>query len=127
MRIFLSLILLVLLGCSDSSDSQVTGGEFTVHFENTKDHELAKKVVAFWKSDSLMTGKPQDVRLKRTNDGYDLLLISSKAKKASDLTFDDIQALTTLEERLQLRVFKDKNVSIVISDENFKPLFRPTK
>jgi len=126
MRLLLSLLLFMFIGCSDSSDSQVTGGEFTVHFEDTEDHELAKGIVKFWKEDSLLTGKAQDVRLKRTNKGYDLLLISSKMKVKKDLTFDDIKSLTTLENRLQKKVFGGEDVSIVIADENFKPLFRPT-
>ena len=125
MRFLLSLIVLAFIGCADSSDSQVTGGEFTVHFENKEDHELAKEIVEFWKEDSLMTGKPQDVRLKRTNKGYDLLLISNKMKSKKDLTFDDIKSLTTLENRLQTKVFGSETVTIVIADENFKPLFSP--
>ena len=126
MRLLLSLLLLATIGCTDTSDSQVTGGEFTVHFDNTKDHELAKEIVEFWKKDSLITGKPQDVRLKRTNKGYDLMLISTKIKSAEELTFDDIKSLTKLQERLQTRVFRTEEVSLVIGDENFKPLFRPT-
>lgn len=126
MRLLFSLLLLASIGCTDSSDSQVTGGEFTVHFDNTEDHELAKEIVKFWKKDSLITGKPQDVRLKRTNKGYDLMLISTKIKSAKELTFDDIKSLTKLQERLQTRVFRTEEVSLVIGDENFKPLFRPT-
>ncbi|MCR9172581.1 MAG: hypothetical protein NXI10_08825 [bacterium] len=126
MRILLALILLTIIGCTDSSDSQVSGGQFTVHFNNTKDHDLAKDIVKFWKSDSLITGKPQDVRLKRTNGGYDLLLIATEKMKADTLTFEDIRSLTELEQRLQANVFGDKTVTIVVADENFKPLYRPT-
>lgn len=125
MRILLSLAILFVIGCTDSSDSQVTGGEFTVHFADKKDYKLAKSIVEFWKKDSLMTGEPQDVRLKRTNDGYDLLLISTGLTDPSDLTFEDLRSLDTLQERLQARVFHDERVSLVIADKNFKPLFRP--
>lgn len=125
MRLFFAIVLLTFIGCADSSDSQVTGGEFTVHFENKEDHELAKEIVAFWKNDSLMTGKPQDVRLSRTNKGYDLMLISTKLKRSEDLTFEDIKSLSTLQQRLQVKVFGAEDVALVIGDENFKPLFRP--
>ena len=126
MRLLLSLILFAFIGCTDGSDSQVTGGEFTVHFENKDDYQLAKDILEFWKTDSLLTGKPQDVRLKRTNKGYDLMLISNKIKAEKDLTFEEIKSLTTLQERLQTRVFRSEQVSLVLTDENFKTLFRPS-
>jgi hypothetical protein len=125
MRLLLSLLLLTLIGCSDATDSEVSGGKFTVHFNNTKDHELAKKIVEFWKEDSLLTGEPQDVRLERTQNGYDLYLISERVEKKDDLTFEEIKSLTTLKQHLQEKVFKEKQLSLVIADENFKPLFRP--
>lgn len=127
MRILICLVLLAFVGCSDTSDSQVSGGNFTVYFENPKDFDLAKDIVEFWKKDSLMTGKKQDVRLTRSSNGYDLLLIAEKKKKAADLTFEEIKSLSTLEERLMTRVFRGEDVSIVIADENFKPLFQPTR
>jgi len=125
MRFLHAFVFLAVLGCTDTQDSEVTGGEFTVHFTQPEDHELAKDIVQFWKEDSLMTGNPQDVRLKQTNAGYDLILVSIKHKSMDDLGFEEIKSLTELQKRLQRKVFKEKEVSLVIGDETFKPLFRP--
>lgn len=119
------LLLLLLLGCTDQTDSVVTGGKFSVHFESKDDYDLAKDIVDFWKKEELMTGKEQDVKLKRTSQGYELMLISVKRKKMEELTFDEIRSLTKLHQKLQEDVFKDKAFEIVLTDDTFKPLFRP--
>ncbi len=126
MRFLLAFVFFAAIGCTDTQDSSVTGGEFTVHFSDPADHDLAKEIVTFWKEDSLMTGNPQDVRLKRTNAGYDLMLVSVKYERMEDLGFEEIKALTELEKRLQLKVFQEKEVTLVIGNQNFKPLFRPS-
>ena len=126
MRLLAAILFLSLLGCNDNQDSTVTGGEFSVHFQNPDDHDLAKEIVTFWKEDSLMTGNPQDVRLIRTNAGYDLMLVSVKHKSMNELGFEEIKSLTELQKRLQRKVFKEHEVSLVIGDESFKPLFRPS-
>jgi len=126
MRFLYLFLLLFLIGCSEEKDSVVTGGEFSVHFDNQEDYDLAKKIVTFWKKEGLMTGKKQDVKLKRTKKGYDLMLISIKRKKMEELTFEEISSLTILRRNLQQEVFKDKQVDIVLTDESFKPLFRPS-
>jgi len=128
MRNYLIILLLVIavVGCADSEDSQVSGGEFTVHFDNTEDVELAKSIVKFWKEDSLLTGKPQDVRLVRKKKGYELLLIASKEKAKEGLNFEDLEALSELQKQLQEKVFVKSSVSVVIADENFKVITRPS-
>lgn len=128
MRNYLIIFLLIFaaVGCSDSEDSEVSGGEFTVHFNDTKDVELAKSIVKFWKSDSLLTGKPQDVRLVHKKKGYDLLLIASEEKAKKGLNFKDLEALSELQKRLQEEVFKKSSVSLVIADENFNVITRPS-
>ena len=126
MRLLMAILFMVLIGCSDNQDSTVTGGDFSVHFQNPEDHDLAKEIVTFWKQDSLMTGNQQDVRLIRTNAGYDLMLVTVKYRSMKDLGFEEIKSLTELQKRLQRKVFREHEVSLVIGDESFKPLFRPS-
>jgi hypothetical protein len=126
MRYLLVLFLLLAIGCTDTKDSVVSGGEFSVYFDNAEDHDLAKEIVVFWKEDSLITGRPQDVRLQRKKIGYDLTLVSPNRKSMAELSFDEVRSLTKLQQRLQRKVFKDKEVTLVIGDESFKPLFTPT-
>lgn len=125
MRYLLVLFLLFSIGCSDTKDSVVSGGEFSVYFNNAEDHDLAKEIVNFWKEDSLITGRPQDVRLQRKESGYNLTLVSIKKKRLEELSFDEVSSLTKLQQRLQRKVFKDQEVTLVIGDESFKPLFTP--
>lgn len=126
MRVVYLFLLLFIVGCAEGNDSVVTGGEFSVHFESKEDHDLAKSIVQFWKEQGLMTGKKQDVKLIQTKTGYDLLLISVQRKNMNELTFEEIRSLTELHKELQEKVFVDDDVSLVIADESFKPLFRPS-
>lgn len=119
------ILLLLLTACVDGGDSQVSGGKFTVHFENVDDKEIAKELVQFWKINGLITEKKQDVKLIRTKKGYDLLLISPTRKSFDELTFEEIKSLTVLQSQLRSELFKKKKVDLVIADDNFKPLFKP--
>ena len=126
MRVVSLFLLLFIVGCSEGDDSIVTGGEFSVHFENKEDRDLAKSIVQFWKKEGLMTGKKQDVKLIQTKTGYDLLLISVQRKNMNELTFEEIRSLTELQKALQDKVFAENDVALVIADESFNPLFRPS-
>ncbi len=119
------IILLSLYGCVDSIDSQVSGGKFTVHFSDVEDKPLATAIVGFWKENALMTEKKQDVKLVHTDIGYDLYLISPTRKNIEALTFEELKALTELHSKLQREVFKENELSVVITDDQFTPLFRP--
>lgn len=123
--LFMFTFLFLAYACTEQTDSQVSGGNFTVHFSNTDDKELAEKIVHFWKDEALLTDKKQDVKLVKTKDGYDLYLISPTRKSMKELTFEEIKSLTTLRMRLEKEVFKDQLVRLVITDENFKPIFTP--
>jgi hypothetical protein len=125
---FIPLFLIPLFfGCTSNSDSVVHGGDFSVYFQNKTDRDIAEQIVRFWKREDLMTGKDQDVKLVRTKEGYDIYLIAIGDKTMDVLSFEEIEALTELKQRLQEEVFKDKKVGIVLTDDSFKPLFRPVE
>lgn len=118
--------MVVLCSCLGEQSSYVAGGNLKVHFTDPKDKPLAKSLALFWKNEKLITGKKQDIKLIRTEQGYDLCLISPTRKTPDQLSFDELKALNDLEVMLGNQVFKDKLVQIVVTDEKFKPLFRPT-
>lgn len=117
--------LILLAGCTDQVDSQVSGGEFTVHFSDPGDKELAEKLVHFWKEEGLITGKNQDVKLVRGKAGYDLYLISATRKSKEEMTFDEIKSLSMLKGNLERKIFVKNDIRIVITDDAFKPIFTP--
>lgn len=126
MNKLLLIISIIFLGsCAESADSQVSGGDFTVHFDNPDDKQLAIKLVEFWKSEDLLTGKNQDIKMVRTKTGYDLYLVSTVRKPDDELTFEELSAISELKKRLEKEIFRTKSVEIVIADENFKPMFKP--
>lgn len=116
---------MVFVACNENATSEVSGGYFTVHFENPEDKELAVEIVNFWKQEDLMTSKKQDVKLVRSKGGYALYLIAPGRKSAEEMSFEEIQALIILQEELNKTIFKDTGVNIVICNEMFKPLFEP--
>lgn len=122
----LFIISIILLGsCTDSTDSQVSGGDFTVHFDNPKDKQIAVKLVEFWKSEHLITSKKQDIKMVRTKSGFDLYLVSTVRKPGDQLSFEELEAISILKKRLENQIFRKESVEIIISDENFKPMFKP--
>lgn len=124
-RLLYIFIILAFSSCVESSGSEVSGGNFTVHFDNPKDKKLAEEVVNHWKEEDLLTGKNQDVKLVRTKSGYELYLISVSRQSAEEMSFEEISALNTLQRGLNKKIFREKHVELVITDENFKPIFKP--
>lgn len=86
---------------------------------------MAVEIVNFWKDEGLLTNKKQDVKLVRAKGGYALYLIAPVRKSAEDMSFEEIQALTILREKLNKTIFTDTGVDIIICDEMFKPKFEP--
>jgi len=122
----LFIISIILLGsCTDNTDSQVSGGDFTVHFDNPKDKQIAVKLGEFWKSEDLITSKKQDIKMVRTKSGFDLYLVSTVRKPGDQLSFEEVEAISILKKRLENQIFRKESVEIIISNENFNPMFKP--
>lgn len=124
-RLLYILILFTFTACVEDAGSEVSGGNFTVHFDNPEDKKLAVEVVKHWKNEKLLTGKDQDVKLVRSESGYELYLISVGRESFDEMTFEEISALTRLKQELNRKIFREKNVELVIADKNFKPIFKP--
>lgn len=120
----LSVVLILLVAsCQSDSDNKAIGGELTVHYENKKHQKLAETIVIFWKENDLITGKKQDLELKKVNKLFRLSMIANDTSLIDMMPFREKRLFNELKNKLWKEVFNEKNFELIISDEKFKPLY----
>ena len=76
----------------------------------------------FWKEKSLLTGRDQDIELKRVADGYAVSIIAVDPQKVKEIPFAEQKALTALRNALQKAVFRDDLLVLYLCDGKFNRL-----
>lgn len=109
-----------MLSCDGSDSNKVGGGNFYVHFDDKQDQPIAEQIAHFWKEKELITGRDQDIKLVRSGNHYELLLVLSKPEDHFILPADELQRLFYLQNDLNEYVKSTKPIEIVIADNTFK-------
>jgi hypothetical protein len=125
-RIFL-LATVVFIGLMQSCDSdnrhQLVGGNLTVYYFQESEVKMAEKVAFFWKDRGLLTGKKQDLQLRKIEKKYTLSMIATEKDAVKKMTFDEIQLLAQLKRRLWEDVFDKESFNLVICNNKFEPIY----
>lgn len=121
------LLLITLFSCTEEQGNKVTGGNLAVYYVDVKDEALAEDLALFWKNNDLLTEEQQDIQISRHKKGYHVSLIAREPKKVKDMSFSEQKALFDLQEMIRDSVFKEKNVDLIISDNQFKPILNINK
>ena len=123
MRQYLAFILLVFLvnSCTSEKYHRVTGGEFSVHFTETKHNSAAENLALFWKKNDLLAGKKQDIGLFRKGKTWFVHLVALDPKEP--LSFIERKLLLDLQSRLEVEVFKGDPVRILICNDRFESVY----
>ena len=125
-RILLFLVVLplfVLLACNSDKRNKFVGGKLTVYYFDQSEAEIAKKVAFFWKENDLLTGKQQDVQVRKDGNRYTVSMIAKDPKKVGKMPVDEIQLLGQLKKKMYVEVFNEESFTLEICNNRFEAVY----
>ena len=115
--------LLALSGCETDKRNKFTGGKLTVYYFDQSEAEIAKKIAFFWKENELLTGKPQDVQVRKDKNRFTVSVIAIEPKMIDKMTIDELQLLAQLKKKLYLKVFNKEAFTLEICNSRFEAIY----
>ena len=109
--------------CASDNRHQLKGGNLTVYYFQKSEAKTAEKVAFFWKRRGFLTGKKQDLQLRKIDKKYTLSIIASEKDAVTKMTFDHIQLLAQLKRKLWEDVFEKQSFTLEICDDKFEPIY----
>lgn len=115
--------LFILFGCNSDNRNKFVGGELTVYYFDESEAETAKKIAFFWKENDLLSGKKQDLQVRKNKKRFTISIIAVEPKKMDEMTIDEIQVLSQLKKKLYVEVFKEESFTLEICNNRFEPVY----
>lgn len=113
----------ILFGCNSDKRNKFVGGELTVYYFDKSEAEIAKSIAFFWKENKLLTGRKQDLQVRKDNNQFTVSMIAAEPKKVSIITIDEVQLLAQLKKKLYVEVFKQEAFNLEICDGSFEAIY----
>lgn len=109
--------------CANDSRHQLVGGNLTVYYFQESEAKTAEKITFFWKKRGFLTGKKQDLQLRKIGKKYTLSIIATEKDAVKKMTFDEIQLLAQLKRRLWEDVFDKQSFRLFVCNNKFEPIY----
>ena len=116
-------MLFVLIGCNSDKRNKFVGGELTVYYFDDSEADIAKEIAFFWKENNLLTGKAQDLQVRKDKDRFTLSLIAKDSEKVTEMPIAEVQLLAQLKKKLYLEVFNEESFTFEICNNRFEPVY----
>jgi len=113
----------ILFGCNSDSRNKFVGGELTVYYFDQSEAEIAKQIAFFWKENDLLSGKMQDLQVRKDKKRFTVSMIAAKPKEIDKMTFDEILVLSQLKKKLYVEVFKKESFTLEICNNRFEAIY----
>ena len=101
----------------------MTGGELTVYYFDQSESETAEKIAFFWKENGLLSGKKQDLQVRRVDDRFTVSMIAVEPKKIDNMSIDEVQLLAQLKKKLYVEVFSQESFTLEICNDRFETIY----
>ena len=122
--LFLTVLsLFILVGCNSDKRLQTGGGELTVYYFDKSEAKIAKDIAFFWKANNLLTGKKQDVQVRKDDARFTVSMIAAEPNKIDDMTMDEVQILSQLKKKLYVEVFNEESFTLEICNGSFEAIY----
>lgn len=115
--------LFILVGCNSDKRKFVKGGELTVYYFDESEAETAKSIAFFWKDNGLLTGKKQDLQVRKDKKRYTVSMIAVEPKKMDEMPIDEVRLLAQLKKKLYVEVFKEEAFTLEICNSSFEAIY----
>lgn len=128
MKIILIVVLICAsFACGSGFGHKLKSEKLEVYYSDKKLEPLADSLGHYWTKNNLIGKRKQFLKLVETKKGIQVLVIQSPEFPTTELSFEENNLLDSLRKDLQIAVFNNKPTSIVICDNQFKPIlhFKP--
>ena len=117
-------VVVLLSSCNADKRHRHIGGELTVYYFDQSEADVAKKVAFFWKENDLLTGKKQDLQVRKEKNGYTVSMIAKEPKKvAKDMPISEAMLLAQLKKKLYTDVFNNEAFTLEICNSRFETVY----
>ena len=124
MVLFLALAsLFLLIGCQIDKRKHTGGGLLTVYYFEDSEAEIAKSIAFFWKENNLLSGKTQDLQVRKDKKRFTVSMIAVEPKKIDNMSMDEVQVLAQLKKKLYVEVFKEESFTLEICNNRFEAIY----
>lgn len=114
---------MLLSSCNSDKRHRHVGGELTVYYFDQSEAETAKNVAFFWKENQLLTGKKQDLQVRKDKDRYTVSMIAKEPTKVNEMPIDEVQLLAQLKKKLYTEVFNEQAFTLEICNSRFETVY----
>lgn len=116
-------VVVLLSSCNSDKRHRHVGGELTVYYFDQSEAETAKNVAFFWKENQLLTGKKQDLQVRKDKDRYTVSMIAKEPTKVNEMPIDEVQLLAQLKKKLYTEVFNEQAFTLEICNSRFETVY----
>lgn len=116
-------VVVLLSSCNSDKRHRHVGGELTVYYFDQSEAETAKNVAFFWKENKLLTGKKQDLQVRKDKDRYTVSMIAKEPTKVNEMPIDEVQLLAQLKKKLYTEVFNEQAFTLEICNSRFETVY----
>jgi hypothetical protein len=117
------MLILTLVSCQQNYGNKLESNELDLYYTRIEDEALAREVGNYWKENDLLSQQKQSIQLDFINKTYYLNLITKDTANLKNISFDERNILITLQNELRKEIFSELNFSLVLCDNQFKPLY----
>jgi hypothetical protein len=116
-------MLVSIFSCSQDYGNLLESDELNMYYSHPKIEEKAREVATYFKENNLIGSKKQFLRLEELKSGFTLFMIASEGFDKEKISFDEKKTLLDFQKNLQKGLFPNNNFRIVISDNQFQPIW----
>lgn len=116
------MVFLLLGACGNNHGSKLESDELDIYYVHSADEELARNIGMFWKENDLLGKKKQFIRVNRSGVWLEVQIIHSKGFDRQKVGFEEQKTLLDLQDQLR-QAFPQENIRLVISDNQFHPVW----
>ncbi len=113
----------MLVACETDKRNKFVGGELTVYYFEESEAETAKNIAFFWKENDLLSGKKQDLQVRKDKKRFTVSIIAADPKMTNKMPFDEIQVLAQLKKKLYVEVFNQESFTLEICNNRFETIY----
>ncbi len=116
-------VMVILSSCDSDKRHRFVGGELTVYYFDQSEADVAKKVTFFWKENDLLSGKPQDLQVRKVDGSYVVSMIAKEPKEVKNMPIGEVQLLAQLKKKLYTEVFNEEAFTLEICNSRFEAVY----